>query len=794
MSTLKMATRPRHTRIGIAIAAALGLLSSGTLMAQDASTTAPAPAQSATDDAAAKAKPGEKPTELEAVLVTAGKRIENIREVPSSISVISEDEIENLHATQLSDFQALVPGLYVSTNGAPGKTQLSLRGVAPLSSGATVGTYLDETPLGSSGIYQAANFFALDLLPYDIARIEVLRGPQGTLYGAGSMGGLVKYVTVAPDLVNKEFRVGGGLSDVSNSGDLGWNMRFGANIPLVTDSVALRLSYASNDLPGYIDNSVDGEEDINGGSQTSARAALLWQGEAASLNLVAMRQTIDSDNNALVALDPETQDPLYGDLTNSVFVGEKFNKDVDYFSATVNWDLGWADFVSATAYSETSSLVRQDTTLLYGEFANLVLGLDEVGSSYFDIGLDMNKFSQEFRLVSKATGPFEWMLGVFYTDEDALQTQTLKLNQLDGTSLPPPYDAYGTLAVLEIPSNYKEMAFFANGSYRFNDVFKLNGGVRYAENDQDFSQNVTDGILLPIGETPNSSSEGVFTWSLSPQFQVSEDAMLYATVATGYQPGGPNVVVDGLPSAVDSSTLTNYEIGLKSQSADRRFLFDLTGFYIDWSDIQVASVVNGISGLVNAGKASSKGIELSTAYQVTDAFSLGLNAAYTDSKLDEDYPLISIPSGPYLVEITSGLEGDVLPYVPDWSWTGTANYDIQLDNGWTAHFGGALRWVGDRSNGTTNVQEILDPSTTPPTVLVSTVTPPLDLESYWALDLNAAFEKENWSLRAYAKNVTDERGYQSIGDITSAVTGVTNKLNAAPIQPRTFGIEFDYRF
>ena len=114
--------------------------------------------------------------------------------------MISEEQIENLHATQLSDFQALVPGLYVSTNGAPGKTQVSLRGVAPLSSGATVGTYLDETPLGSSGIYQAANFFALDLLPYDIARIEVLRGPQGTLYGAGSMGGLIKYVTVAPDL------------------------------------------------------------------------------------------------------------------------------------------------------------------------------------------------------------------------------------------------------------------------------------------------------------------------------------------------------------------------------------------------------------------------------------------------------------------------------------------------------------------------------------------------------------------------------------------------------------------
>ncbi len=787
MNTLKTNARPRHSRIGLAIAAALGLFS-GVTMAQDAPAAQPTAKDAASDPAVAKV------TELETVLVTANKRVENVREVASSISVIGKEEIENQHATQLSDFQASVPGLYVNSNGSPGKTNVSLRGVAALSSGATVGTYLDETPLGSSGIYQAANFFALDLLPYDIGRIEVLRGPQGTLYGAGSMGGLVKYVSIAPDLGNTEFRIGAGISNVQGAGDIGWNARFGANIPLVTDRVGLRISYARNELPGYIDNSVDGHEDINSASQTSARAALLWQGETASLALSAMRQTIDSDNNAHSALDPTTQEPLYGDLVNSIYVGEKFTKDVDYFSATVNWDMGWADFVSATGYSDSSSVQRQDSTLIYGEFANLALGLPAPGSSYFDIGLELEKFTQEFRLVSKATGPFEWMVGAFYTKEEAIQTQYLALNKLDGSPLPAPYDVYGTLAVIEIPSDYKEMAFFANGSYKFNDVFKLGAGVRYAKNDQDFSQNVTGGVLLPLGETPNSSSEGVFTWSLSPQFQLSEHSMLYARVATGYQPGGPNVVVTGLPSAVDSSTLTNYEIGFRTESADQRVLFDVTGFYIDWSDIQVASVVNGVSGLVNAGKASSQGLELSTALRVSDQFRLGLNAAYTDSKLDDDYPVISIPSGPYLVQITSGLAGDSLPYVADWSWSATGDYDTVLKSGWSAHFGGAVRWVGDRSNGTTNVEEIFDASTTPPGLLVSTVTPPIGLDSYWALDLNAALSNEHWTLRAYAKNVTDERGYQTIGDVTSAVTDVTDKLIAAPIQPRTFGIEIDYSF
>jgi outer membrane receptor protein involved in Fe transport len=386
------------------------------------------------------------------------------------------------------------------------------------------------------------------------------------------------------------------------------------------------------------------------------------------------------------------------------------------------------------------------------------------------------------------------MAGVFYTKEDATQSQVAKLYQLDGSPLPTPYDALaGTLAVISIPSTYKEGAFFANGSYKFNDVFKIDAGVRYAENDQDFSQIVSEGVLAPLGEVHNSSSEDVFTWSVSPQLKLTEDAMLYARVATGYQPGGPNVLVQGLPSQVDSSTLTNYELGLKSQLFDDRVTFDLTGFYIAWDDIQVASVVNGISGLVNAGKASSSGVELSTLFHATDNLDLGLNAAYTNAQLDEDYPVVSVPQGPMLVQITSGLKGDSLPYVPEWSWSGTADYTLPLSSGWAAHFGGAVRFVDEVENTTTNVQEIFDASTTPPSLLLSTRTEPLRLEDYWTLDLNANVSNDNWTFRAYVKNVTDERAYQTINDATALSGGVV-KLNAAVVQPRTFGIEVDYRF
>ncbi|MBB1061666.1 TonB-dependent receptor [Marilutibacter spongiae] len=776
----------RRTPLVGAVACALALAAATPAIAQEAGTPE-APA-----DATAPAAP-QRAVDLDTVMVTANKRVENIREVPSAISVIGGARIEQASATQLSDYSDYVPGLNVSAGGTPGKTTVSMRGIAPLSSGSTVGTYIDETPVGSSGLYQAATILALDLLPYDIDRVEVQRGPQGTLYGAGSMGGLLKYVTVAPDTTATEFRIGGGLSSVGDGGT-GHNVRFGANLPLVRDSLALRLSYSRNDAPGYIDNAVDGEEDINDVLQTSARAALMWQGERASLKLSAMRQTIDSDNNAFTALDPADGSPLDGDLENRVWVDEVFRKDIDYYAATLEVDFGWADFTSATGYSETDTLRRQDTTVAYGNFADLALGLPEGGSSYFDNGLQLDKFTQEFRLTSKAGSPLEWMLGVFHTKEEGGNSQLITLNQLDGSPLPAPYDDIaGTLALLYLPTDYKETAVFANASYAFTDRFKLGAGVRYAENDQTFSQNVVGGILLPLGESPNGSSEDVFTWSVTPQYKLGDDSMLYGKVATGYQPGGPNVLLPGVPASVDSSTLTSYELGLKSGFADNRLLIDLAAYKIDWEDIQVVATFNGASGLVNGGTATSQGLEFAAQYRPTADFHLGFNAAYTDADLTQDFPTLVIPSPPYVVQVNSGLKGDRMPYVPKYSFSTTADYYFDVGDNWQGALGAGLRWIDDRVGGTTE-RQVITTDTTPPTVLDTTITPPLELDSYYSLDLHASLSNANWSFRAYVKNATDQRGYTSISSNDNQVTGATASWLAAPILPRTFGIEVDYRF
>lgn len=161
--------------------------------------------------------------------MTANKREENVQAVPSSVSVIDDFQLDNLHATQLTDYAPYIPGFTVNSLGTPGQGSIALRGLAPISGGSTVGTYINEVPTGSSGIYERASAFQLDLLPYDIRRVEVLRGPQGTLYGANSIGGLLKYVTLDPTLSTPEFRLGGGLSGVAGSDDVGYDAHLSAD-------------------------------------------------------------------------------------------------------------------------------------------------------------------------------------------------------------------------------------------------------------------------------------------------------------------------------------------------------------------------------------------------------------------------------------------------------------------------------------------------------------------------------------------------------------------------------------
>ncbi|KRG70417.1 TonB-dependent receptor [Pseudoxanthomonas dokdonensis] len=768
--------------LSLAIAATLACSLASPVSAQDAQDTAP-------DEASA----AQRAATLDTVVVTANKRIENVRDVAASISVVGERQLENLGSSSLADYAALIPGLQVQDDGTPGQTSVSLRGISAMSSSATVATYVDEVPVGSSGIYQAANTLMLDLLPYDISRVEVLRGPQGTLYGAGAIGGLLKYVTRAPDLSGDELRVGLGLRTVQDGGE-SWNGRVGASLPLKEDRLGLRVSFARNELPGYTDNVISGRRDVNDSQQTGARAALAWDGDSVDVDLSLINQRINANDRAGTALDPDTLEPLFGDNVDRTWQPQPFHKDFTLAALSVDWDLGWADFVSASGWSQTDTSTQLDTTIPFGEVADLLLGLPEPGSSFTRYDFDLDKFTQEFRLTSKGEGAFEWMVGTFYTKEDALQSQFAWLGQRDGSPLPAPYDEmFGTLAIINLPSTYKETAVFANGSLRLGERFKIDAGVRQARNEQSFSQNVPAGILAPIANTPGESSEDVFTWSLSPQFKLGEDSLLYARVATGYQPGGPNVALPGIPPQVDSSMLDSYELGLKSQFADNRVQIDVAAFRIDWEDIQVASSFNGIGGLVNGGEATSEGAELTTQFRATDAWTIGFNLAYTDATVKNDFDPTVVPQGDFDVVLNTGLAGDRIPYSPELSWTLNTEYAFATNGGYNGQIGASLRGVDDQFNDTTQRQRITAPGDAS-VILDEQITAPLKLDGYQALDLYAGIGKGAWELRVYANNVTNEHAWSSLTALDGALSGTRVQVAGVPIRPRTYGMEIDFRF
>jgi len=227
------------------------------------------------EDAPANSK--EPSATLGTVIVTAEKRSEDIQNVPMSVGVIDASQLESMHATQLADYGAYIPGFTVINAGTPGQAMLGIRGISPLSAGATVATYIDETPIGSSSMYGSGSTEVLDLLPNDFQSVEVLRGPQGTLYGASALGGVVRYVTKAPDLNTPSWRVGADVFSTSGSGDLGVGGRAGFSTPLIADQLALGVSFARQNSPGYTDNVQTGEKDQDSFWQRAARATLLWK-------------------------------------------------------------------------------------------------------------------------------------------------------------------------------------------------------------------------------------------------------------------------------------------------------------------------------------------------------------------------------------------------------------------------------------------------------------------------------------------------------------------------------------
>jgi iron complex outermembrane recepter protein len=722
---------------------------------------------------------------LEEIIVTAQKRAENVRDVPASITVMGGQQLANMSATRLTDYAAYVPGLQVDTDGTPGQTAITLRGINAISPTAVVGSYIDDVPMGSSSGLARGSQFALDMLPYDIDRVEILRGPQGTLYGASTMGGLIKYVTRSADLNEFEARAQGEVSTIEGAGDVGWGVRAGTNVPLIEGTLALRASYFNQRTPGYIDNGKTGAKDEGDLEQQGGRVSLTWQpSETVSVKLAAMLQNIDAQSRSQMTLDPTTLQPIYGDLTSANDLRSPFEQQLQFYSATVNWDLGWADFTSASSYASADTTQVQDGTPGFAPLLPvLTQGATLLGFTPFSLDLELDKVTQEFRLASPSGDRVEWLLGAFYTDEDSHNRQLVRtLDAAGNPILAPTFNPFtgapilrpdGTpelldpLAAIQIPSGYREYAVFGNLTYRFTDRFDVTAGLRWARNSQDFSQESLGPLIVVAGAPPRAvgkSDEDVLTYLISPRFHVNDDLMIYGRVASGYRPGGPNVALAGVPPTVDADTIVNYELGVKTQLLERRVLMDIAIFRIDWEDIQLTvPAPGGVSYGENGGKARSQGVELASMYSPLTGLRLGMTVAFTDATLSEDVPELS------------GRSGDRLPNSARWSGSVTTDYERPIGADWFARVGAGYRYVGNRYSA------------------VESSPAAIRSASYGVVDLNASLFDDRWAVRLFAKNLANKRTYLTPSVFYDAFGGAA-RIDASVLQPRTLGVSLDVRF
>lgn len=732
------ACRIHRTRIGLA-----------TLMASTALCAAPALAQSA--------PPPDDVSVLGDIIVTAQKREERASEPPLSLSVLTGEALQATGATQLADFAATVPGLSFTTNGV-GQGQINLRGVTTgLNVGSTVGIYVDEVPYGSSTSFAGAAQLALDVGLFDLDRVEVLRGPQGTLYGASTMGGLLKYVTQRPDPSRFSGGLRGGVSTTAHGG-IGYDLAGAVNTPFAGDTAALRLNGFYTRDGGFVDNRQTGEEDVNQSDVYGGRADVVFNPtDALSIRLTGFAQEIRRDGSGSVDFVGATNEPVDGEYDQRRFA-EPFDQSFRLASAVVDYDFGPMQLTSVTSYQTSDADYVTDVSALYVPLLG-GFGLS-LGSTLLVKAVETEKFTQEARLAG-SVGAFDWIVGGFYTREDSFQLQTLPAT--DPTGAPFPLN----LLTAELPSLYEEVAAFGTVTWHVTDRLDLSGGLRYATNDQTYEQNASG--LLGGPAPKRSSDETVTTYLANARYRLTDRSIAYLRYATGYRPGGPNMVLNDpvtgdplAPPTFAADSLDSYEAGYKASTADGRFSIDAGVYYIDWQDLQIVALRNGVGVVANASSAAIKGAELTITTRPTAALSLVAAVSLLDAQLDADSPDLG------------GLKGDSLPDSPDLTLAVSADYGFTL-GGYDADLGGTVRYVDDRVSS-------FD---------MSAGTPQHTLPDYTTVDLRAGIDFSGFRAQLYVRNLFDTFGELSAQTSFSVAGG---PIQITPLRPRTVGLTVTKRF
>ena len=720
------------------------------------------------------------------IIVTAQKREQTLIDVPQSISVVSGASLDRQQATTFRDYLKLVPGLQLNQT-QPGTSRLILRGINTGGVASTVAVYVDDTPFGSSSGQVNGAILASDFDTFDVARIEVLRGPQGTLYGANSLGGLLKFVTNEPELGKFDGKVRSGV-ETTQGGQIGYSGNAVVNIPIGED-LAFRASGYYQRYGGFIDSIgtaaviptptaanpaatttrvSDVAKDINGARTYGGRASLLFKpSDRFKLRLSAILQNIDAGSPDTIESNPVTLQELFGRPTQSQFVPQFRDTISRLYNATADLDLGFATLTSVSSYGTLDQHIRYDQTV----YLNTALkGAFGILPDFSEPQLTrQHKFTQEVRLASSDSTVFDWLVGGYYTHETGLIVQDYDAYQ-PGTLTP--VVGLPLLAHVTLPSTYSEYAGFANGTVHLGPKVDLTLGGRYSHNQQHAGETAVGILATATGALDvfpeTHSSDNVFTFSASPEYKFSNLASVYARVAKGYRPGGPNPLPDtavGVPRTYNSDSVISYEAGVKAETADHSLSIDAAAFHIDWRHIQLLSIVGAFGVNTNGGKAQSDGGEFTITARPTRGLTFTVNGAITHARLKQD-------SG----ELAGGLAGDALPYTPRYSIDLDGQYEWAMGADIKPYVGASLRSLS-KQNGDYDF------------VYRTTFGHQRQIEAYEVVDLRAGVSFGRYEVEAYAKNVNNALGRTSVASTAFAANDVPNgNLATAIIRPRTVGL------
>jgi iron complex outermembrane recepter protein len=429
--------------------------------------------------------------------------------------------------------------------------------------------------------------------------------------------------------------------------------------------------------------------------------------------------------------------PDTGRRSNSYAVPNTFKSSIRYYSADIDGDLGWASVKSATSYS----LMRSAEWLQAYYPVNLATGRANWG-----VQIALKKLTQEFRLASPSDRDLEWRLGIFFTDEQGDQRQTVYALDTSNRVIP---DAQLNPQVYDfIPSRYQEYALFGDATWKLARAFDLTLGLRESHNEQIFSGLTTcSPVFLNTTQTvcalfsTGTTSQDVFNFAVSSRYHFSSGSMAYLRVASGYRPGGPNFAVPGVPT-LKADTSLNTEVGIKSAWLDRRVQFNAALYQIDWKHIQIPAVAPppvNLSYTANGNTATVRGFEAAGVVAPFSGLNLGVNISYTHAVLSEPMPENSL-----LV----GNRGDRLPFAPLWSGSFTAEFSHALWNGWQGKLGAGWQYMGQRYttfNNSANCPQNCNGAASVPS-----------LRPYGAFDVHASISNDSWSVRFAGRNITNK--------------------------------------